>query len=520
MANKINVKLILQLRDEGLGRNAIAFSRHIGKSSVSDVFAIADKMGIKYSDVMNMDSNDVYKLFFPNKYTSEIPYAEPNYDNAHNELSKTGVTLKLLWEEYVDDCKKNSTIPCGYSVFCKGYKNYVVSQSITNRIEHKPGLAVEVDWSGPTMEYVDRFTGEVHKAYLFVATLPYSQYTYVEACEDMKQNTWLKCHINMYKFFEGVPTKTVCDNLKTGVISHPKEGDIILNEAYESLGNHYLTAIMPTGVRKPKQKASVEGAVGKIATAIIAKLRNNTYHSISEIQLDVFEKLFDFNHANFQKRKYSRYEVYLEEKEYLKPLPSIPYEIAEWVYGRSVGLDCHVIYQKNRYSCPYQYVGTKVDLKITDRTLEIFYQNERLATHSRFPEYVSNKYSTHPEDMPDQFQKMDWNYDRIINWSKEIGPNTETVINRIFDTVKIKEQGFNSSLSVLKLGKSYSNERLENACGVALTIVRVPRYHHIKAVLNSNQDKLQKEHKTLPNAESEPIGYVRGAAYYGGGHND
>ena len=82
----------------------------------------------------------------------------------------------------------------------------------------------------------------------------------------MKQDSWLRCHIHMYEFLGGVPVKTVCDNLKTGVIKHPKEGEIVLNEAYEALGNHYMTAIMPTGVRKPKQKASVEGTVGKVAT--------------------------------------------------------------------------------------------------------------------------------------------------------------------------------------------------------------------------------------------------------------
>ena len=134
------------------------------------------------------------------------------------------------------------------------------------------------------MQIVNRDTGEITKVHLFVACLPYSQYAYVEPTLDEKQDTWLRCHIHMYEFFGGVPVRTTSDNLKTGVVKHPKEGDIILNDAYEALGSHYVTAIMPTGVKKPKQKASVEGTVGKIATAIIAKLRNRCFFSSVELK--------------------------------------------------------------------------------------------------------------------------------------------------------------------------------------------------------------------------------------------
>ena len=126
------------------------------------------------------------------------------------------------------------------------------------------------------MRLIDRVTGESSKVYLFVGTLPYSQYSYVEPCLDCKEHTWLRCHVHMYEFFGGVPKRTVCDNLKTGVIKHPREGEVVLNNAYEALGNHYMTVIMPAPVRCPKAKASVEGTVGKLATAVIAKLRSET----------------------------------------------------------------------------------------------------------------------------------------------------------------------------------------------------------------------------------------------------
>lgn len=522
MANKIKVKLILELRASGMSRNSLADTRHMSRNSVSDVFHIADKMSISFDNVKDMDEEDVYRMFYPDKHAEETLYKNPDYEYVHKELKKVGVTLKLLWKEYQYKCKSTADIPMGYTRYCEGYSRYTTANNLTNHILHKPGVIAEVDWSGPTMSFTDVSTGEVITVYLFVATLPFSQYSYVEPCLDMKENTWLRCHIHMYEFFGGVTVRTVCDNLKVGVIKHPKEGDIILNDNYEALGQHYFTAIMPAGVRKPKQKPSVEGTVGKIATAIIAKLRNEVFYSLEELKFSVSKELKEFNETPFQKREGSRTEIYQnEEKQYFHELPAIPYDISDWYYSRSVNLDCHVIYAKNRYSCPYQYVGKKVDLKVTETSLEIYYRDKRIATHNKLPDYVSNKYSTHEEDMPDRFQKPEWDDTRIKNWAYSIGNNAGEVIDRIFANVKIKEQGYNSSLSVLRLSKTYSEARLETACELALTKVRMPRYHHLKAILAANQDQIYLDNKNASaKLSKESGGYVRGAEYYGGGRND
>ena len=149
------------------------------------------------------------------------------------------------------------------------------------------------------MRLVDRVTGESSNVYLVVGTLPYSQYYYVEPCLDCKEHTWLRCHVHMYEFFGGVPKRTVCDNLKTGVIKHPREGEVVLNDAYEALGNHYMTAIMPTPVRRPRAKASVEGTVGKLATAVIAKLRNEEFFDFYALITAVRNALDEFNKSPF-----------------------------------------------------------------------------------------------------------------------------------------------------------------------------------------------------------------------------
>lgn len=521
MARKIQVKQILELEAAGLSQSSIAAGRHMSKSSVSEVLQIAHDRQICFEDIRDMPQEEAYRLFYPERHAEEILFELPDYPYIHKELTKVGVTLKLLWEEYRDGCAQKGTTAVGYTKFCADYSNFTEAQNLTNHLTHKPGVVVEVDWSGTAMCLTDRNTGELIPVYLFVATLPYSQYSYVEPCFNRKEATWLNCHAHMYAFFGGVPVRTVCDNLKTGVISHPREGDIVLNEAYEALGVCYSTAIMPAQVRKPKQKASVEGTVGKIATAVIARLRNKPYYTMEELKADISAALKDFNDTPFQKRDGSRSLIFEnEERTALRPLPALPYEAAEWIYGRKVGLDCHIVYEKNHYSCPYQYVGKAVDLKISASKLEIYAGGERISTHRCFPTYVVNGWSTHEEDMPDQFQQPEWDDSRIRNWAQSIGSGTAAVIERIFDSVKVKEQGYQSCLSVLRLSKTYSPERLEAACTIALGRFRSPRYKHLKSIIASDEDLRWLQDRARCTAGSDSVGYVRGAEYYRGQRHD
>ena len=254
----------------------------------------------------------------------------------------------------------------------------------------------------------------------------------------------------------------------------------------------------------------------QIATAIIARLRNNEYDSLHDIKTDVAAALEEFNNKPFQKREGSRREVF-EANEHitLRPLPSFPYEYAVWEYKRVIGSDFHVTYQTCKYSVPYRFVGKTVDLKITDSMIEIYCGHERISSHKRFPSYVRNRYDTYPEDIPERFQKTEWNELTVRQWAASIGKMTLEVVDRIFKSYRTSEQGINPSMSVLKLSKKYSAERLETACKVALDHVSIPRYSHLRAILASSQDLEYKESEKLEN-EPSPAGFVRGASYYGG----
>ena len=515
MANKIKAKLALQLREAGVSANKVYAAHRISKKSQREVLEAAANLGITYADVAGLPDDEVYRMLFPDRNNHESVFEEPDWEYVHREMAKVGVTLQLLHSEYRDVCRESGAVAMGYDRFCRRYGDYTVSKQVTSRVGHKAGRICEVDWSGPTMELANPDPGELTTVYLFVGTLPFSRYSYVEPTLDMKQDTWLLCHVHMFEHFGGSVPVIVPDNLKTGVVKHPREGEVVLNGAYEEMAAHYGAAIMPGRVRKPKDKPSVENTVYNIALSVIGPLRGTAFTSFDALRAAVAGQLESYNAAPFQKRSGSRKACFeSEEKPLLRPLPAVPYEICTWVYDRKVQKNSHVAYAKNFYSVSHVHVGKKVDLRVTGSTLEVFLGGERLATHRLFPPYLSNKYSTAESHMPQDRSYQDWNAERIRKWALRIGPCCSAVIERGFASARFEEQAYNPCLAILRLSHAYSAPRLERACEMVLeTGVRTPRYAHIKPILETNQDKIAPEDGC---ADGDAVGYVRGADYYGG----
>ena len=212
-----------------------------------------------------------------------------------------------------------------YSQFCKLYSDYVDQHRLTMHLQHKPGDKCMVDWAGTTLSFYDSATDEPYTCYLFVATLPFSMYCYAETCLTMKQEDWINAHVHMYEYFGGVTRILVSDNLKTGVISNKKNDDPVMNRCYQELADYYKTALLPARVLSPKDKAAVEGEVGKLTSHIIAKLKNRRCFSLTELNAEVRKLLDAYNRRDFQKKDGSRYSVFSnEEILFMQTLPGIP----------------------------------------------------------------------------------------------------------------------------------------------------------------------------------------------------
>lgn len=517
MVRKINAKLILRLRAEGMSGRNIAASQNISRNSVSDVLDAASNAGITWTDAQDKTENAVYELLFPGRGDHQSVFAQPDWGAVHKQLAKVGVTLKLLHSEYVDAETVKGQATMGYDRFCKTYHRYVLEHSATSRVEHKAGMSIEVDWSGPTMALLDPDTGAKKTVYLFVACLPFSRFAFVEACLDMKQASWLRAHVSMFEALGGSVPRIVPDNLKTGVIKHPAEGEIVLNDSYRHLAGHYVAAVLPGRVRKPKDKSSVENTVGHVATWIIAGLRDTRFTSLAQLRAAISERVQAYNDEPFQKRAGSRLSVFLEEEQpLLRPLPAVPYEISDWVYKRKVAKNSYVTWKRNYYSVPLVNVGASVDLRITETMLEVYRNQERLTSHRLLPASAINQYRTNDSDIPADRQWRQWEPKRVRGWASRIGPSAVEVVDRIFASFPLAEQGLNAALAVLRLSRKFSPERLEAACRVALqSQVRSPRYAHLRPILDTGQDRTSIRTDSLP--EPEPGGYVRGSDYYSGG---
>lgn len=518
MVRKIRAKLVLQLQAEGLSGRAISVSQGMSRKSVTAVIDAAERAGVRWDDVAELAESDVYSLVFPGRGEHESVFAQPDWDRVHKEMARVGVTLKLLHGEYADECALKNEPAMGYDRFCRTYQRYVMVTGATSRVGHKAAQTVEVDWSGPTMQLTEPVSGKTTTVYIFVGCLPFSRYAFVEPTLDMKQDTWLRAHVAMFETFTGSVPRIVPDNLKTGVIKHPRDGEVVLNDAYREMAAHYGAAVLPGRVKHPKDKASVENTVWHVAMRVIAELRDQRFATLPELKMAVTERVAAYNMESFQKRPGSRATVFAaEEQPLLRPLPAVAYEISRWVYGRRVARNGHVVWERNHYSVPFAHIGTKVDLRITDRVLQAYRGTERLTSHLLLPAGSTNGYRTNDADLPTGQRYQPWDPARAREWAERIGPSTQIVVNRIFESVPVDEQGLNTALAVLRLSRRYSAERVEAACRLALTgKVRSPRYAHLQPILATGQDKMADLRPPRQEAV-ETGGYVRGADYYAGG---
>lgn len=511
----IKEREIIRLNHQGISQRSICKMIKTSDRKIRQVLKRLADLNLTYDDIKNMDDQTFIDLFQNKRKEVKSIHKQPDCKHIHQELKRKGVTLMLLWEEYVEESIALNESYLKYTQFCNIYKKHVEDNQLSMHILHKPGEKCEVDWMGSTIPIYDiSLNNVIGKAYLFVGVLPFSQYMFAQATMNMKEEAWINHHIDMFNYFGGVPLICVCDNCKTAVISHKKYDEIIFNRAYYEMAEYYGTAIIPARVRSPKDKSSAEGSVGYLTNQIIGKLRNHKFSSLRELNDQIMLELNQLNNKNFQKREYSRTYVFEnEEKEYLSDLPKIPYEYAIWK-NATVSYNYHIQFERNYYSVPFQYVKKVVQLRISKRLIEIYFDNIRIASHPRILSGI-NKYVTNKDHMPENHRIYgEWNSQRIIKWAKTIGPNIHEVICNIFNNARIEQQVYNQCLTILKLKDKYSAAMLEAAAQVILSKHITPIHKNFKTVLEHIQEEKSNQGK------ENNYALVRGGEYYGGKKND
>jgi transposase len=478
------IKEVLRLHyEKGFSTRQIAKSLSIGRSTVQDYLDRAQRVGLNWSLTADLDETSLeHQLYPPVPCVAQEKRQMPSMEYLYQELKKKGVTLQLLWHEY----KQANPDGYQYSRFCYHYQQWVQKLDLCLRQEYRTGEKLFVDYAGQTMEITDPETGEIQEIQIFVATLGASNYTFAEATLSQELSSWIQSHVHAFEFFGGVPEILVPDNLKSAV-TRPCRYEPDLNATYRELAEHYGTVIIPARVAKPQDKAKVESGVLQVEHWVLAPLRNRTFFSLSEFKEAIAEKLEDLNNRPFQKLESTRRILFETlEKPVLKPLPVHPYVYAEWKSAR-VNIDYHIEVDHHYYSVPYQLVHEKLDVRFTATSVEVFFKGRRVASHPR--SYRKGAHTTLHEHMPKSHQRyLEWTPSRLIRWAGQIGAHTQNLVACIIENRPHPEQGYRSCLGLLRLGKTYSPERLEAACARALQM-KAYSYKNVESILKKGLDR-------------------------------
>src|SRR6266852_5833517 len=427
-----HVRDCVRLKNAGMSTREIARRVGVASSTVRLTLRRCEVAGIAWPLDAGLTDAVLEQRLFANAGVKpgHRRHAEPDWVGVHREMRRKHVTLSILWEEYI------AANPGGYrySRFCDLYREWEGRLPVTMRQTHPAGERLFVDYAGDGVPVViDRLTGEIRKAQIFVAVLGASSFTFAHASWTQALPDWIDAHIRALEVIGGVPHLLVPDNTKTAVIKACLY-DPQVNRTYAEMAAHYDTAILPARPRRPRDKAKVEAAVLIVERWLLGRLRHRRFYSLAD----------------------------------LNELPTEPYSVAEWRVRR-VGVDYHVEVEAHFYSVPHRFARSEVEVRLTPRIVEVYLKGERIAAHLRSS--GNHRHTTVSEHMPSSHRRYaDWTVERIRYEAATIGPATAALCELILERRPHPEQGFRSCLGIVRLVRPFGAERLEAAATRAIEI--------------------------------------------------
>jgi transposase len=503
------VREILRLSlDAGLSTRVVGERIGVGSTTVRDALKRLARAGLSWPIPATMSDTELEGRLYgvPGVKPGRRKLPEPDWSIVSRELKRKHVTLQVLWEEYITEHPEGYR----YSRFCDLFRRWEGRLPLVMRQSHGGGEKLFVDYAGDTVPVVNRQTGEVRGAHLFVAVMGGSSLSFAHATWTEQLADWIDSHNAAFAFFGGAPQLLVPDNAKVAVIK-ACHFDPMVNRSYGDMARHYGTAVLPARPRKPRDKAKVEACVGIIERWLLGRLRNRIFHSLAQVNAAIAECMTDLNDKRvlrqFGKTRRQLFEDI--DAPNLKPLPAEPWVHAEWKRCR-VGLDYHIAIEQHHYSVPHRFARREVEARMTARTVEIFLGGERIAAHMRGS--GNGRHTTIPEHMPSSHRRYgEWTPAKIREEARRIGPMLSLLVEKIIENRPHPEQGYRSCLGIISLEKRFGAERLEAAALRALEI-QARNYPSVKSILEKGLDKVP-----VPTApEHEPILHtnIRGSGYY------
>lgn len=504
-----NIRYILRLHTQKIGNFEIMKQTGIPRSTLRKYIKDFKKSSLSFEEINELSDKDLDELFLkPQSKPADVKQQVllnlfPAIDK---ELKRKGVTRKILWEEYL---KKH---PDGYG-YCRFNQHFAKWKSQPVPImhkEHKAGDKLYIDFAGQKLYLIDELIGLPRAVEVFVAILGASQFTYVEAVISQRKEDFIPACENALQFYGGVPGAIVCDNLRSAV-KRTSRYEPSINETFADFAEHYNTAILPARVRQPTDKAPVEIAVRIIYTRIYAKLRDQKFHTIQELNKAIWAALEEHNNHIITGRKCSRMQQFLEiEKSTLLPLPLLRYEFKKLAYI-TVPKNCHICLpvDKHYYSVPYHFIGKSVKVVYSSENVEVFYHYERISYHKR--DRTQFTYTTNNEHLfPAHRFTNELTSDRFVSLAEEIHTDVKLYIGVILESQRHRDQAYRICMGILGFAKKVGNARLTKACQRAASC-GIYNYVIINKILKQGLD-MHEDEGELPKMPEH--NNIRGKDYY------
>ena len=509
----MDLKQIITLHLDGLSNRKIGDTLGISRNTINRYLQLFKGSDYSFSALLKFDEVKLREQFSVKTTIDNDRYEELMcyLEKAHHQRAHPGFTFQYHYQAY----RANSTNPYSYTQFMAHYHGNYAREKGSMKLDHKAGQEMFVDFTGKKLSVVDRQTGEVKEVDVFVAILPCSQYTYVEACNSQRRGDFLSCLSGALEFFAGVPQAIVCDNLKSAVTKASKyEADI--NRSLKDFARHYNCVINPTRSYSPQDKALVENAVHLTYQRIFYPIREMTFFDLQALNQEIRKHLHAYNDLLFRRKESSRRELYQSlDRGYLKPLPARRYQRKD--YTRAKVQKMGYVYfspDKTYYSVPYRYIGSQTQIHYTEEWVEVFHNQKRIASHHR--NLVKGAYITNKDHLSSTHKAYSqWSPEFFEKKATRHGQAVVSFMKGLFTNADYPEVNYKRANGILQMGKTYGSDRLNKACKRACDLGEY-KYTLIKNILINKQEELELDfdqlHDQTPHIPAHDN--IRGANYY------
>lgn len=387
------------------GRNISQIKHSLGldRKTIRKYIELAEPCGFLRDDEVR---DDMYYLQLAGKIQAGLKIPLGCSESFKKTALYQTTIEKLLSKKYMTPkqtyriLKRDHEYSLSYSSFNR-YVNIKYPKEPRNclRIEVRAAEEAQVDFGSAGM-MIDPETGKSRRAHAFVMTLSYSRLPYVEFVFDQGQVTWVKCHMNAFEFFQGVPMRIILDNLKSGIL-RPNTYDPVFNRAYGECAKHFGFIIDPAKIARGDHKGKVERKIPVVRQQFLAP---EDFRDIRDANDKVRQwSTLEYGMQVHGTTKKKPFEVFkTEEQQQLKSLPEEKFDMPLWKEAK-VHPDHHVVFAKNYYSMPTRYVGKRIWVRGGLHTVQMFYEGELVKTHSQ--SYGEGVWKTDETDYPPEKSK-------------------------------------------------------------------------------------------------------------------